>query len=386
MKRVRTNTPPTERIEVARSLLDALAGRGAGELDLAAGLPSGRYDDSEPNSLYRLGDGRTLTISQMAARLRTATDPEEWDPNPEENNEFYWWRAVREAWPLALNRLEAVLSRCSPPEYREVEVLAYKAEALHANGQLDAAREAADAANEAARNTSWFLWHDGAQRRTAFEALRVMEPERAITLARQEFGENLASGNLNPFFLESELGGLFEFLALPWPRVELLETIEDYLEEVEGATATVDRFAALTADASGTSADEALCRFLVTLCGVPPVHIASGARRALASYLAGGGCPFINKLVDDDCWSDTELECILIALDVAGRKTPALLDDSVKPSVAALNRHESLGIRSVARRICETAGWSWDEVRNERRSPRVFAGADLGGWVAGRER
>lgn len=380
MKRVRTNTPPAERIEVARSLLDALAGRGAGELDLAAGLPPGRYDDSEPNALYRLGDGRTLTICQVAARLRTATDPEEWDPNPEENNEFYWWRALREARPLALDRLEAVLSRCSPPEYREVEVLAHKAEALHAIGRLGEAREAAEAANKVARRASWFLWHDGAQRRTAFGALRVLEPENAMAQARHEFGENLASGNLNPFSLESELSGLFEFLALPWPREELLETIEEYLDEVEGATATVDRYAALGADAKGRNADEALCRFLVTLCGVPPVHIASGARRALATYLAGGVCSFINKLVDDDCWSDTELEYILIALDVAGRKTPGVLGDSVKLSVAALNRHESLGVRSVARRICKTAGWSWDEVRNERRLPRVFAGADLGGW------
>ena len=92
------------------------------------------------------------------------------------------------------------MARSSPPEYRQVEVLATKAKALRASGHLSTAREAAEAAIEAARDGSWFLWHDGAQRRSAFDALRELEPEGAITQARQEFGENLASGTLLPIF------------------------------------------------------------------------------------------------------------------------------------------------------------------------------------------
>ena len=380
MERARTNCLPRERIEVARSLLDGLAARGIEDLDLAAGLPAGNYDDSQQNSVYKLGDGRILTVGQVAARLKSAAGPEEWDPNPEENDGFQWWGAVREAGTLELERLEAVLARCSPPDYRRVEVLAAKAKALRASGHLRRAREAAEAAIEAARDGSWFLWHDGAQRRSAFDALRELEPEGAITQARQEFGENLASGTLLPYLLESELTGLFEFLELPWPQYELLDTIEEYLDEVEEATETVDRYAALDGSGRDISPDEALCRFLITLFAAPAIDIAGGARRAFAFYLAQSRCPFIGNLVGHNGWTDTELECILIAVDVASRETRGVLDDSLKPHVEGLNQHDSLAIRSVARRICERAGWHWDEVRDKPVMPRVYAGADLGGW------
>ena len=259
-------------------------------------------------------------------------------------------------------------------------MLAYKAEALHASGRLGAAREVADKALEAARDKSWFVRYDGAQRRLAIGALRALDPATAITRARQEFGEDLASGNLNPFFLESELTGLFEFLEFPWPRDELLDTIEEYLDEVEKAIAPVGRYEALDLNGQDMGADEALCRFLVTLFSVPSIEIASGARRAFASYLLKGNCSFISKLVNDNCWSDIELECILIALDVASRKRSKVLDKSVRESVQTLNRHESLGVRSVARRICGGAGWKWEEVRDKPRAPRVYAGSRLGGW------
>ena len=35
---------------------------------------------------------------------------------------------------------------------------------------------------------------------------------------------------------------MFEFLELPWPQYELLDIIEEYLDEVEEATETVDRY------------------------------------------------------------------------------------------------------------------------------------------------
>ena len=123
-----------------------------------------------------------------------------------------------------------------------------------------------------------------------------------------------------------------------------------------------------------------MCRFLITLFAAPAIDIAGGSRRAFSCYLARSRCPFIGKLFGDNGWSDTELECILIAVDVASRKTGAVLDDSLKPHVEGLNQHDSLAVRSVARRICERAGWHWDEVRDKPSMPRVFAGSDLGGW------
>ena len=380
MERVRTNCLPRERVEVARSLLDVLATRGIEELDLAVGLPAGEHEDSRQDSLYKLGDGRTLTVGQMAARLKSAPSQDEWDPNPAENDGFRWWRAVCEAGDLELERLEAVLARYSPPEYRRVEMLAAKAKALQASGYLDDAREAAQSAIEAARDGSWFLWHDGAQRRRGCEARRVLEPEEAITQAQREFGENLANGTLYHYLLESELVGLFEFLELPWPQDEVLEAIEEYLDEVEEATETVDRYTALDVNDTNMSPDEALCRFLITLFAAPAIDIASGARRAFAFYLAQSRCPFIGNLVADNCWSDTELEGILIAVDVAFRETRKIVDDSLKPHVEALNQHESLAVRSVARQICERAGWHWHEVRDQPAKIRVVTGSHFGEW------
>lgn len=380
MEWVRTNCLTRQRVDVARSLLDALAARGIEELDLAVGLPAGEYEESRQDSLYKLGDGRTLTVGQMAARLRSAAGQDEWDPNPEENDGFRWWRVVREAGDLELERLEAVLARYSPPEYRRVEVLAAKAKTLQVSEHLDDAREVAQAAIDAARDGSWFLWHDGAQRRSAIDARRVLEPEEAIIQARREFGENLASGTLYHHLLESELVGLFEFLELPWPQDEVLEAIEEYLGEVERATATVDRYSALDVNDTNMSPDEALCRFLITLFAAPAIDIASGARRAFAFYLARSRCSFIGDLVGENCWSDTELEGILIAVDVASRETREVFDDLLKPHVEALNQHESLAVRSVARRICERAGWHWDEVRDQPNMIRVITGSGIGDW------
>ena len=97
MSRVRSNSLPSHRIEVARDLQDALWEARVGEVDLLEGLQPGRDDSSHKSTLYRLTSGETLSTGQVAARLSRADNPGEWNPNPAENGEFDWWSAVKRA-------------------------------------------------------------------------------------------------------------------------------------------------------------------------------------------------------------------------------------------------------------------------------------------------
>ena len=380
MSHVRTNCLPSTRVEIARDIQDALARSGYGVVDLTDGFSAGADDASRRFSLYKLPDGRALTAEQVATKLRSAGGREEWDPNPAENAEFDWWEPIRRAGPLNLDRLDEVLANCSIPAYRRAEHLALRSMALRERGWLRKARENAEEALKVAADQSWFTGYDGGQRRSAFRALRALEPQEANRRSREAFGNDLASGNLDQYFLIKELVELFEFLEIGWPEENVLELIDEYVDEVLSATGSVDPYRSFYSDGNGVSSDEAVGRFLVGLFAIPAVDIAWAARRAFSSYLTRTSCPFLGKLLADSCWSDTELECILIAIDAASRKNPKILGEFLRGSAQNLNRHESLAVRSVARQICARARWVWVEVRDEKRRPRLYIGSDVGKW------
>ncbi len=87
MRAVRTNTLPSQRVSIGRSLQDVLLQAGHGHPDLTRGLPPGEHDSSLKNTLYRLNDGRTLTVMDMASRLSDMEKRGDWNPNPDENRE-----------------------------------------------------------------------------------------------------------------------------------------------------------------------------------------------------------------------------------------------------------------------------------------------------------
>ncbi len=167
MSRVRTNSLPSHRIEVARALQDALQEARVGEVNLSEGLQPGHDDSSRKSALYRLTSGETLSTDQVAARLSRADNPGDWNPNPAENGDFDWWSAVKRASIQSLDHLNDLVATFPPPEYRTVELLAWKSEWMLASGDRHAARELAEQAIEAAKDGSWFRWWDGAQKKSS---------------------------------------------------------------------------------------------------------------------------------------------------------------------------------------------------------------------------
>jgi hypothetical protein len=107
-------------------------------------LQPSRDDSSRNSALYRLTSGETLTTNQVAARLSRADSSGDWNPNPTENGDFDWWSAVKRASIQSLEHLDNLIATFPPPEYRRVELLAWKSDWMLANGDRHAARELAE--------------------------------------------------------------------------------------------------------------------------------------------------------------------------------------------------------------------------------------------------
>jgi hypothetical protein len=277
MSRVRANSLPSHRLEVARTLQDALQEAHVGEVDLSEGLQSGRYDSSLKNMLYRLTSGETLSTDQVAARLSRFDSPGDWNPNPAENGDFDWWSAVKRASIQSLDHLNDLIATFPPPEYRRVELLAWKSEWMLAGGDRHAAKQLAEQAIEAAKDGSWFRWWDGAQKKVAYGALQRVAPQEALARAREQFGRDLFAGRLSNYYLTDDITNdiveLFQFLELGWPADSALEVVGSYLDEVLAANQKVEPYSSLSDPEGPASVDEALCRFLVHLLGFPVVDI-----------------------------------------------------------------------------------------------------------------
>ena len=377
MRRVRTNSLPSMRLRLARDIQQALGRSGWDDVDLGEGLADagGKGDNSGP--LYRLADGRCLTSSQVGARLASAETEADWDPNPEGNESYDWRSAIQFAGTMDVDRLDAVLARRKVEEYREAETLAARSLALHRRDDLTAARALAEKAVAASHEYGWFVRGDGGQRRAAYRALRALDAEDAATRSREHFGRDLAKGKVGEYFLIPELTGLFGFLDIAWPREAVLQTIEEFLDEILGASASVKGYESLSGGSDNGDSDQAIVTFLVGLLGFPAGDVSGAARRALSSYLARCPCGFLGSLVEGGR-SDIELEQLLIAIDVACCQSPAMLGGELRSVLHGLNKHESLAVRSVARRICGRARWGWTEVRDAVPVPRVQVDTPVG--------
>ena len=129
------------------------------------------------------------------------------------------------------------------------------------------------------------------------------------------------------------------------------------------ANQTVEPYSSLATPKSPASVDEALCRFLVHLLGFPVVDIGTAARRCLAKYGEQDGRALARVLLAEPCWDAVQLEHILVALHVGALKNPKILDP-LQEFITGLNRHESIAVRGIARRTCQTRGWAWTEIHD----------------------
>jgi len=156
---------------------------------------------------------------------------------------------------------------------------------------------------------------------------------------------------------------LFQFLELGWPADSVFEAVAAYLDEVLAANQKVESYRSLSDRKSPSSVDEALCRFLVHVLGFPVVDIGVAARRCLAKYVEQDGRALARVLLAEPCWDAVQLEHILVALHVGSLKNSRALDP-LREFIIGLNRHESIAIRGIARRMCQEQGWAWTEIHD----------------------
>lgn len=368
---VRTNSLPSLRMKIAKAIQDALRQDGLGENVLTQGLKPDRDDTSIKHSHYRCSTGETETTDQIAVRLSNHDNPEEWNPNPEENREFDWWSAVKKAKIRDLSHLNALLSSFPPPDYRECDLLSWKSERLLELGDRDTARRLAEEAIDCARNGSWHRWLDGAQKKIAYGALKCIDANESLLLARAQFGKDLAAGKLNSSYLLGDILEIIDFLELDWPGDSVCRVIDDYLDHVLAANKQVPPFESMIQASEEGSADEAFCRFLVHLLAFPVVDVGVAARMALTQYVTTDGNGLIALIRGEPCWDSVQLEHILASLHVGSRSNNVTVNN-VRDWIQNLNKHESIAVRGIARRLCEEQGWPWEEINNQAKQPVIL--------------
>lgn len=371
MKCVRTNSLPSHRIEIARAIQDALRQDGLGENVFTNDLKSGRDDTSMKSSLYRHPTGETETIDQVAARLSNHDNVGGWNPYPAENAEFDWWSAVKRAKVGDLSHLNDLLSSFPPPDYRQSDLLAWKSERLLEIGDRGTAKLLAEQAIDNARDGSWHRWLDGAQKKVAYGALKRIDKNESLSRARAQFGEDVAAGKLNNFYLLYDIWKTLDFLELDWPSEAACGIIDDYLDHVLAANQEISPFESLLEASEEGSADEALCRVLVHLLAFPVVDVGVAARRALSGYGATDGNVIAALVSGEPCWDSVQLEHILSSLHVGSRSNNVTVNN-VRDWIQNLNKHESIAVRGIARRVCEEQGWPWKEVNDQAKQPVIL--------------
>ena len=232
MASVRTNTLPSHRALVARALQDMVHQDGLGSVALTTGLPPGDDDSSHKSTLYRLSSGDVETMDQAARRLSDPELPENWNPNPNENEEFDWWTAIKNAQVQSLAHLDSLLATFPPPDYRKVECIARRAALVLKLGDRRAARQLIDEALAHVKDESWHPWIDGAQKRTVLTVLKSIDYADGVSLARTHFAADLAAGRLYSSLLLSDIGETFDLLEIEWPTEAVQSALADYLDQV----------------------------------------------------------------------------------------------------------------------------------------------------------
>ncbi len=378
MHDVRTNALPEYRAGIARAVGDTVRKAGGDAEGLTKGIGSGRDDSSRGHMLYRLGNGEVETLGQVAERLSGGRGADRWNPNPEDNAQFDWWRAIEEAEIEDEGHFEELLAAFPPSDYREVDALVQRAEVLARAGKRGAAREVIEGVIGRSTEGSWHRWLDGAPLRKAFAGLKRVEHGEGVRRARERFGRDMSAGNFMSSYGLSDVGEILELLEVDWPRAAVVGAVRDYTEQILAANTRVRRYASLESLAPSLSVDQALCRFVAELLGFPAVDVGVAARRALGRYVEAGGRGLLALLAERPRWNAVQLEHLLVALEVGASRGRWSLD-AVRSVVEDLNGTESLAVRSVARRICETQGWPWrDGVAGEAYPVVVVAGASAG--------
>lgn len=363
MKSVRTNSLPSQRIEIAREFQGLFLEANLNEIDFTEGLSPGQHESSMESSLYKLKSGEKKTIHQMVRLLSDHENKKNWNPNPDENDMFRWTSVIKKIRVTNERHLIDILECIPIPEYNEIEILCWKSEKYFKFGNREKAQTLADNAIKLSKAGSWHQRFDSAQKMMAFGALKRINKEKALGMARKAFGKDLGSGKLNTTYLLHDIIEIFDFLELEWPNDSVYKILDDYIDQILSANKDIPKYESLIKDPEKGDINEALCHFLIYLLGFPIVDIGLAARRILAKYAATDGNNFLEIVKKDAIWNTIQLEHILICLHISSKLNKSAIDN-LKIQILSLNNHNSVGVRCVARRICEEQRWPWKEIDN----------------------
>ena len=371
MADVSTNALPSSRARVARVLQDIVRSKELEPVTLTVGvMPEGDYPAPQ-GSLYRLVTGEVQTLDQVVERLGDPSRPDTWDPNPEGNPDFDWWTAIGKTNVRDTDHLANLISRFPPPDYRQAELLVREADILLRAGDRHSAQDVIERAIGRATDGSWHRMVDGGQKVLVFAMLKKIDHDDGRDRARDEFLRDLSAGKPWSLYLLADIGEILDFLEVNWPGEAVLDAVDDYLEQVLAANPEVRPYESLTGSALSWSADRALCRFVVELLVCPVIDVGVAARRVLAKYLSMDERGLSALLTDAPPWSPLQLEHLLAAVHL-GMSFGSVRIEGLRDFTEDLKHSESLSVRSVAKRICDGQGWSWEDVTTASARPVIL--------------
>ncbi len=371
LEKVNVLALPAARVNVARALREYLEKSGlALEFDSSLYV-SDRNDSVDDSSKYKLANGDVLSLGQVARLLSDVNRTTDWNPNPEANQMFSWWRAAENADIADLEHFEAIFAAFPPRDYDEINVLALKSKVLYQAGDVTGAREVADLAIAKSQGGTWYKRWDSAKKIVSYSSLIAIDREVTLIQARTQFSKDVIQDNYRGTFILSELPSIYEFLEVDWSNNEVQLGLGDYLDQVIVASRDVPPYDFLTSESRIISLDQSLIEFVIQFLAFPVVEVGAAARRTIARCIAttGNGLPTWSAAeATADC---VQWEHILVAIHAASLEKPESISE-LRSQMENCNRHESIAVRAIAKRICVQMGWEWQEITNMESKPIIL--------------
>lgn len=369
--KINVNALSAARVKVARTLREYL-GKGGLELEFDSRLYKPDRDDSvDDSSKYKLANGDVLSSWQVARLLSDLSRAADWNPNPDANQMFDWWKAAERADIASLEHFETIIAAFPPRDYDDINVLALKSKVLYMAGDLSGAREMAELAIARSQGGTWYRNWDSAKKIVSYSALMAIDRQEALRQARIQFSKDVIQDDYRRTFLLSNIPSIFDFLDIDWSNSEVQMGLGDYLDQVIEASRDVPPYDFLTSESRKISLDQSLIEFVIQFLAFPVVEVGAAARRAIARCIATTGNGLSTWSAAEAIADCVQWEHILVAIHVASLEKPESISD-LRSQIEDCNRHESIAVRSIAKRICVQMGWEWQEITNMESKPIIL--------------
>lgn len=357
---VQVNVPSNRRRSKVRTIVDGLHERGLDAPELEAMLPPDTDEGTSSSSswLYRMPDGTSRSPAAIARLLSDPAQEAEWNPHPDDNQYFAWNEAIDAVSIRSREHFDALQRQMldTSKGQRDSNIITALSRAAMRMGDSARAQQLAERAFDNARDGGWIYWIDGAVKRNALQALVEVDPERWLSVAREEFIKDLLQRRMGANYLVQEIGEVFDMLDWSWPQNAGREIISTYFEGVTHEVAPPPAYESLLAQEEVWTPDEALCYLLVEQFANPVDSVASATRQTVSDFVCQGGRAPLRAFERLESGRTIEKERALVVLHTAVAKSKTLAAP-FRDFVAREQGSASAAVQSVARRVCAVAGW-----------------------------